>query len=90
VGEPERLLGDECLGCRVAFGEERPGCQPQMLEDVGEVTDDADLDLSVPGLGLDAVDLVSRPVDECSPGAVVGRVAAVCLVEDLSDGSVKG
>jgi len=78
----EGFGGDPLLGVGVAFGEERPGRGPEVLQHVDEVADDGDLDAAGSGLSLDAVDLVLGPVDEGDPGALVGGVAALCFFED--------
>src|ERR1035437_7303316 len=85
VQDREGFLGDPLLGGGVAFGEERPGRGPEVLQHVDEVADDGDLYAAGSGLSLDAVDLVLGAVDEGDPGALVGGVAALCFFEDRTD-----
>jgi hypothetical protein len=61
VQDCEGLLGDPLLGGGVAFGKERSGLEPQVLQHVDEVADDGDLDAVGSGLSLDEVDLVLAP-----------------------------
>src|SRR5450756_410122 len=73
------------LGGGVAFAVEAPCGLPDVLENVNEVDHDGDLQGACVGLGGDPVDLVVVAVDEGDPGAVVVRVAAVGLGEDVGD-----
>src|SRR5664280_1973128 len=78
-----RSLAYPFLGGGVAFAVEAPCGLPDVLENVNEVDHDGDLQGACVGLGGDPVDLVVVAVDEGDPGAVVVRVAAVGLGEDL-------
>ena len=82
VQDCEGFVGDPSFGGGVAFGDERLGRGPEVLQYVDEVADDRDLYAAGCGLSLDAVDLVRGAVDEGDPGALAGGVAALRLVED--------
>ena len=83
--DADRVGGDPRLGGRVAVGVQAPGGPPQVLQDVDEVHQDVDAHAAAGRFGADLLELVAGAVDQHHPGAPVGRVALLRLVEDRLD-----
>ena len=79
------LVSDPGLGGGVAFVVEAPRGSPQVFEDVDEVDDDGNVDVSLSGFGGDAVDLVVVAVDQRDPAALVAGVASGGFVEHVAN-----
>src|SRR5215471_6391888 len=77
----ERLDRDPVFGCGVAGRVQGPRGLPQVLKDVDEVDHDVDGGVAPLGFGAYQVELVLGAVNQDDPGALVGRVAGLGLVE---------
>src|ERR1022692_3382950 len=80
------LRGDPGFEGRVAGGVECPAGFPQVFQDVDEVDQDGDGRVAGRGFPFDHGDLVAVAVDQDDPGALMARVAAGGLAENLRDG----
>jgi hypothetical protein len=85
VQDAQALGADPGLGGGVGFGEQAPGGFPDVFQDMDEVDHDGDLGVVGSGLGVGALDLVGVAINQDDPAAVVLRVTAGSLVEDLAD-----
>jgi hypothetical protein len=88
--ELEGVGGDPGFGGRVGVVVEAPGGLPEIFEDMNKVDQDVDRHAAAGGFGADELQLVAGAVDQHDPGAPVGGVTLLCLVEHLADHVLAG